>query len=145
MYFTDSIFTREHLCTFCSVIMSPTIHQIQIKGQRRGKAQRQTKPTFGGHNERMAEICASMLLCCLVGHSTKYSRGYDISHYVVDTVQDFLIKLGIKPCVHLWKISIFSLNHVIFRPTKIMNNLLKDCKIHTFKVIFQHQKSMESF
>ena len=82
VYFTDSIFTREHLCTFCSVIMSPTIHQIQIKGQRRGKAQRQTKPTFGGHNERMAEICASMLLCCLVGHSTKYSRGYDISHYV---------------------------------------------------------------
>jgi hypothetical protein len=72
---------REHLCTFCCIIMSPTT-QIQIKGQRRGKAQRQTKPTFGGHNERMAEICASMLLCCLVGHSTKYSRGYDISHYV---------------------------------------------------------------
>jgi hypothetical protein len=62
--------------------MSLTIHQIQIKGQRRGKAQRQTKPTFGGHSERMAEICASMLLCSLVGHSTKYSRGYDISHYV---------------------------------------------------------------
>ena len=98
VYFTDSIFTREHLCTFCSVIMSPTIHQIQIKGQRRGKAQRQTKPTFGGHNERMAEICASMLLCCLVGHSTKYSRGYDISHYVVDTVQDFL---GIKSRLHI--------------------------------------------
>ena len=30
-------------------------------------------------------------------------------------------------------------------PTKIMNNLLKDCKIRTFKVIFQHQKSAESF
>ena len=25
----------------------------------------------------------------------------------VDTVQDFLIKLGIKPQMHLWKISIF--------------------------------------
>ena len=25
------------------------------------------------------------------------------------------------------------------RPTKIMNNLLKDCKVHTFKVIFDAQ------
>ena len=35
----------------------------------------------------------------------------------------------------------FSLNHVIIRPTKIMNNLLKIC---AFKVIFRHQKSTES-
>ena len=39
----------------------------------------------------------------------------------------------------------FSLNHVIIRPTKIMNNIIKDCKILTFKVIFDHQKSTESF
>ena len=63
----------------------------------------------------------------------------------LDTVQDFLIKLGIKPHLHILKISIFSLNHVIIRPTKIMNNLLKVCKICTFKVIFRHQKSTESF
>ena len=37
----------------------------------------------------------------------------------------------------------FSLNHV--RPIKIMNNLLIVCKICTFKVIFWHQKSTESF
>ena len=49
----------------------------------------------------------------------------------LDTVQDFLIKLGIKPCVRILEISIFSLNHVIIRPTKIMNNLLKVCKICT--------------
>ena len=65
--------------------------------------------------------------------------------YRLDTVQDFLIKLGIKPCVHTLKISIFSLNHVILRPSKIMNNLLKDSKIRTFKVIFQHQKLTKSF
>ena len=47
--------------------------------------------------------------------------------------------------MHILEISIFSLNHVIVRPTKIMNNLLKVCKICTFKVIFQHQKSTESF
>ena len=30
--------------------------------------------------------------------------------YRLDTVQDFLIMLGIKPCVHILEISIFSLN-----------------------------------
>ena len=65
--------------------------------------------------------------------------------YRLDTVQDFMIELGIKPFVHILEISIFSRNHVIVRPTKIMNNLLKDCKICTFKVIFQHKKSMASF
>ena len=65
--------------------------------------------------------------------------------FVLDTVQDFLIELGIKPRLHILKISIFSLNHVTVRPIKIMNNHLKVCKICTFKVIFQYQKSNESF
>jgi hypothetical protein len=38
--------------------------------------------------------------------------------------------------MHLVEISIFSINHVIVRLTKIMNNLLKHLKIRTFKVIF---------
>ena len=33
----------------------------------------------------------------------------------------------------------------IVRPTKIMNKLLKDSKIRTLKVIFQHQRSTEFF
>ena len=65
--------------------------------------------------------------------------------YPLDTVQDFLIKLGITPRLHILKISILSLNHVIVIPTKTMNNLLKVCKICTFKVNFWHQKSTESF
>ena len=44
----------------------------------------------------------------------------------LDTVQDFLIKLGIKPRMHLWEISILSLNNVIVRPTKIMNRADKN-------------------
>ena len=64
---------------------------------------------------------------------------------VVETVQDFLIKLDIKPLMHLLKISIFSLNNDTVRLTKIMNNLVKDCKIRTFKVIFQCLKLVESF
>ena len=50
-----------------------------------------------------------------------------------------------KPCMRLVEISIFSLNHVIVRLTKIMNNLLEHLKIRTFKVIFLCQKLVESF
>ena len=63
----------------------------------------------------------------------------------VENFQDFLIKLDIKPLMHLLKISIFSLNKDIVRLTKIMNNLVKDCKIRTFKVIFLCLKLVESF
>ena len=44
----------------------------------------------------------------------------------VDTVQDFLIKLDMKPCMHLVKISIFLLNRIIVRLTKIMNRADKN-------------------
>ena len=44
----------------------------------------------------------------------------------LDTVQNFLIKLGIKAHMHLWEISIFSINNVIVRPTKIMNRADKN-------------------
>ena len=39
----------------------------------------------------------------------------------LESVQDFLIKLDMKPCMHLVEISIFLLNLVIVRLTKIMN------------------------
>ena len=44
---------------------------------------------------------------------------------LLDTIQDFLCKLGMKPHMHLVEISIFSLNHVIVRPTKIIKDLRK--------------------
>ena len=44
----------------------------------------------------------------------------------LETVTDFLIKLGMKPRMHLWEISIFPLCHVIVRPTKIMNRADKN-------------------
>ena len=55
----------------------------------------------------------------------------------LESFQDFLIELDMKPRMHLVKISIFSLNNVTVRPTKIMNNLLEYPKILIFKVIFQ--------
>ena len=47
----------------------------------------------------------------------------------VESFQDFLIELDMKPRMHLVEISIFSLNNVTVRLTKIMNNLLKHRKI----------------
>ena len=52
----------------------------------------------------------------------------------VDTIQDFLCKLGMKPHMHLVEISIFSLNHVITRPTKIIKDV---CKAST-QVVFMY-------
>ena len=44
----------------------------------------------------------------------------------LETLQDFWIKLDIKPLMHLLKISIFSLNNVSLRLTKIMNRADKN-------------------
>ena len=66
-------------------------------------------------------------------------------YLAIETVQDFLIKLGIKPLMHLLELSIFSLNNVLVRLTKIMNNLVKDLKILSFKVIFQCLSLVKSF
>ena len=41
--------------------------------------------------------------------------------WCLETVQDFLIKLDIKPLMHLLEMSTFSQNNVIVRLTKIMN------------------------
>ena len=54
----------------------------------------------------------------------------------IESFRDFLIQLDMKPRMHLVEISIFSLNNVIDRITKIMTNLLEHLKILIFKVIF---------
>ena len=45
--------------------------------------------------------------------------------YVLDTIQDFLCKLGMKPCMQLEKIIIFSLKHII------VSSDLPTCKAST--------------
>ena len=44
----------------------------------------------------------------------------------IDTVQYFLIKLGIKSHMHLWEISISALKNDIIKPTIIMNRTDKN-------------------
>ena len=53
----------------------------------------------------------------------------------LDTVTDFLIKLGMKTVMHLVEITSFSLNNVTVRPTKIMNrgHIFSTSKINIFK------------
>ena len=69
-----------------------------------------------------------------------------VTHVVtLESFQDFLIKLDMKPRMHLVEISIFSLNNVTVRLTKIMNNLFEHLKILIFKVIFLCWKLIESF
>ena len=58
---------------------------------------------------------------CLENPFILYGMSFNVLHrnsLWLDTVYDFLIKLGIKPRLHILKISIVSLNHVIVRPTK---------------------------
>ena len=45
----------------------------------------------------------------------------------------------------VWKSAFFSLNVKGVRLTKIMNNLVKDLKILSFKIIFECLKLVESF
>ena len=68
-----------------------------------------------------------------------------IIYIVIDTILDFLCKLGIKPHLHLVDTIVSSLYHVIVRATKILKDLLKDHNIWIFKVPFQCCKSPKSF
>ena len=59
--------------------------------------------------------------------------------YVVDTVTDFLIELGMKPCMHLVEISIFSLNNVTGRTTQ---NYFENQKFDAFgEIVYNFGKS----
>ena len=49
-----------------------------------------------------------------------------LGNSTLESVQDFLIKLDIKPLMHLLEISTFSLNNFIVRLTKIMNRADKN-------------------
>ena len=58
---------------------------------------------------------------------------------VIDTITDFQIKLGMAPCKHLVEISIFSINNVTVRPTKIINGVNKNWAYLQKKKYFKNQ------
>ena len=53
-----------------------------------------------------------------------------------ESIQDFLCKLGMNLNMYLVETGIFSLYHVIIRPTESIKDLLKDGKILIFNVFF---------
>ena len=57
----------------------------------------------------------------------------------VESFQDFLFKVDMKPCVHLLEICIYSLNNVIVRPTKIMNRADKNWARFLKTMYFKNQ------
>ena len=80
--------------------------------------QNQDANTFSSVCAQRAAACFEILV---ISSETRTKRPSQPPSFSLDTVQDFLIKLGIKPRMHLLEIGIFSLYHVIFRPTKIVN------------------------
>ena len=60
----------------------------------------------------------------------------------LDTVQDFFAQVG-----HQTMSAYIENKHVMVRPTKIMNNLLKVCKICTYQSFFgiKHQPNLFEF
>ena len=65
-----------------------------------------------------------LLVCKCSVHSVYSTSARTL--YIIESVQDFLIKLGIKPLMHLLEIKYFSLNNVMVRFTKIMNRADKN-------------------
>ena len=85
-------------------------------------------------------FCGFSACCSITNHIHSFASERPVHVFTdavsLETVKDFLIKLDMKPNMHLVKISIFLLNDVTVRLTKIMNNLLKHLKILMFKVNF---------
>ena len=63
-------------------------------------------------------------------------KTYKTDTWAIETVQDFLYDLDIKP--HLPIGEIFAIYHVIVRPTKTANNPLKDSKSSYFLAHLMH-------
>ena len=65
--------------------------------------------------------------------STEELKALDIDgKYLLNTIQDFVFKLGMKPQIHLVANIISTLYLVIIRPTKIIKGILKDHEIKVF-------------
>ena len=84
-------------------------------------------------------LCGSFLSISLSRGANKGKRPQRSPSYFFNTffnVQDFLIKLGIKPLMHRLEINMFSLNNVLVRPKLWATS----SKIRSFKVIFSASK-----
>ena len=70
-------------------------------------------------------ICALFIIAFALGFYAVFAEQV-CYRSTLESFQDFLIELDIKPRMNLMEISIFSLNNVILRLTKIMNRADKN-------------------
>ena len=127
--FNKTCFTnpRQQSITISSIIITPEIHQNTYKLLCTQSHYVEVVQGGVSNSRLLVQLLYNDFVCTL------------------ETVQDFLIKFDIKPLMHLFKISILSRNNDIFRLTKIMNNLVKDLRILSFKVIFSVSKISQIF
>ena len=62
---------------------------------------------------------------------------------IVDTIQDFVCKFGMKPHMHIVEIISFLLYHVIIRPTKNFKRADKNC-VYFLKIKYLRNLSFQT-
>ena len=66
-------------------------------------------------------LCTSVFITLKLFPRRKYELFRENADaHALESFQDFLIELDMKPRLHLVEMSIFSLNHVIVKPTKLI-------------------------
>ena len=78
----------------------------------------------------------AVIVCLEQHYKVMYSLESISSNSVLESVQDFLIKLDMKPFMHLVEISIFPQDHVIIRLTKIWSTSSNISKFVLSKSLF---------
>ena len=112
------------------------------------------RASFEGMTRKLIIPTGHYLIFRLGIHTTEVEGAFDGYVYVETSYHTF--KVCVRDCPSFYdqvghqttillEISIFSLNIDIVGLTKIMNNVVKDPKILSFKVIFQCLKLVESF
>ena len=97
---------------FCEKDKSETLTRIYFRMYHHQKSSRKVA------NNIKSIFIPSKICSTYVAQQTNF-------YATLDTIQDILCKLGMKPHMQLQEIIIFSLKHFIVRPTKIIKDLCK--------------------
>ena len=121
----------------CHVHFSSCIHRSHISWPKKKAGKITGRPEFINRCERRAKT----------HHHHYHQKIPSLGRlaWALDTFQDILIMLGIKPHLHILKISVFTLNNLILRLTKNMEKSWQ--KLGTFFVneVLKKSKFFKTF